>query len=1316
MEGIYHRPARTYPEAPPSTEVVIVAPPTLQTPAPGASSWLQYLVPVIGSAGSLVFVVFYHNLAMLILAGVTVVLSVGLGIAMRLQQHFGVKNKRKADRERYLKYLGERETTLQRVADMQQEVDARLYPDLQKLWTFVIRRQNLWERRRENDDFLAVRIGLGPKQLSSAVRLDLGSNPLVEYDPDLLSRAQDLVSRFATLPWAPMVQPLRQVGTLAVIGDRPTGRGVVRSLLCQLAAFQAPEDLRIMTYFPPEAADEWEWLKWLPHAREQRMSALADGELDLTCLMTDQLADFHSMLEAEIKPRVDHLRRLSERQDTTRTHVAPYHLLVVVDGFSPRASIARLPLLDELFNRGVDLEVTVVCLVDLPSDEPSRVRARIEVSDSGHLSFEETMPGGVRLRKLLADRAEVQLCDSIARAMAPLRLEEHSRRRELSENIRLLDLLRYPSADAVDPQHSWQRSDPDHLLQTPIGIRADGEPLILDLKEAAHGGMGPHGLIVGATGSGKSELLRTIVTGLAIRHDPETLSFVFVDFKGGAAFAELARLPHAAGLITNLQSDLTMVDRMRAALFGEQERRQRMLRQAGNLDSIREYHARRRQDPQLEPMPYVLIIVDEFGELLANRPDFLELFVALGRLGRSLGMHLLLATQRLDEGRIRGLEGHLRFRICLRTFSAAESSVVLGTPDAYYLPSFPGVGYFKVDTSLYQRFKTALISTPYRERHRAPNVPAAIRAFAPGPAAGAAPASREALVLPRLRTEMEAVVDRLREGAAIVHQVWLPPLEAAITLDQVASAGAGELRVPVGLIDVPAQQSQEPLMLDFAGSAGHLAVVGASQTGKSTLLRTILAAFIHTHSPKDVQFYCVDLGGGGLRAFEGAPHVGAVCGKLEPDKVRRLVREMRAVVDERELSFRELSIDSMAAYRRRRQRGELEASPYGDVFLVIDNWALLHQEFEGLDAEVAEIAANGLHYGVHVVLTSSRWADIRSSLRDHIGNRLELRLNDPADSEVSRAAAQSLPANIPGRGLTSGGLQFQVALPRLDGQPETTQLQQAIGELVERSGKASPGVAAPPIRMLPSLVERSALAEATAEAGVAFGLEEYRLEPVGLDLLGADPHFLVFGDAESGKTNVLRAVMHGLRSRYRAQELQFLVVDYRRTLIDAADGPDIFAYTCTAPMVQDALARLREIVVGRLPSSAMTREDLLKRNWWRGAHYVLIVDDYDLVLSPSGNPLSPLVELLPQGRDIGLHLVLARRVGGTARTSFEPVFQRVKELGTPGLILSGDPQEGPLLGTQRAALLPPGRGYLVRPHRRTCLVQTLYSPPSRLES
>ena len=241
-------------------------------------------------------------------------------------------------------------------------------------------------------------------------------------------------------------------------------------------------------------------------------------------------------------------------------------------------------------------------------------------------------------------------------------------------------------------------------------MTSGGEPIALDLKEAAQGGQGPHGLIVGATGSGKSELLRTLVAGLAVDQPPEDLSFVLIDYKGGSAFAELARLPHAAGLITNLQRDRGLVDRMRDALLGEQERRQGMLRDAGDLDDIRAYRTERENDPSLEPMPHLLVVVDEFGELLTARPEFIDLFLGIGRVGRSLGMHLLFSSQRLEEGRLRGLESNLRYRICLRTYSAAESKIVLGTPDAYLLPPFPGAAYLKVDTGFYERFKVALVS------------------------------------------------------------------------------------------------------------------------------------------------------------------------------------------------------------------------------------------------------------------------------------------------------------------------------------------------------------------------------------------------------------------------------------------------------------------------------------------------------------------------------------------------------------------------------------------------------------------------------
>ncbi|MFL5882312.1 MAG: FtsK/SpoIIIE domain-containing protein, partial [Actinomycetota bacterium] len=490
-----------------------------------------------------------------------------------------------------------------------------------------------------------------------------------------------------------------------------------------------------------------------------------------------------------------------------------------------------------------------------------------------------------------------------------------------------------------------------------------------------------------ATGSGKSELLRTIVAGLAATHPPDRLAFVLVDFKGGAAFADLARVPQVAGLITNLQSDLSMVDRAMAAVQGELVRRQRLLHRNGNLPDLQSYTARRALDPELEPLPHLLIVVDEFGELLAARPEFLDLFTAIGRVGRSLGMHLLLASQRLDEGRLRGLDSHLRFRICLRTFSAAESTSVLGVPDAYHLPAAPGAALLKVDAAPPARFTAALASP-----------------------------------------DLEALVGGVITAGRPVHQVWLPPLAPAIALDPLLRSGAlGWLEVPVGVVDRPLQQEQGPLVLDLSGGAGHLAVVGAPRTGKSTLLSTIVAALAATHPPDEVQLYAVDLGGGLLHRLGDLPHVGAVCGPRDAERVRRLVRELRSLIFERERRFRDLEVDSMASWHALRRAG-LDLGGYGEVFLLVDNWGALVREQPELEAEITELSGLGLHYGVHLVLTATGWAELRPGLRENLGGRLELRLNDPLESEVGRTAAASLP-DLPGRGLTHSGLRFQVALP-----------------------------------------------------------------------------------------------------------------------------------------------------------------------------------------------------------------------------------------------------------------------------------------------
>ena len=508
-----------------------------------------------------------------------------------------------------------------------------------------------------------------------------------------------------------------------------------------------------------------------------------------------------------------------------------------------------MPLVRELAARGDRLKVRTLCLVPEGSAEPPEAALRIVAPRRGEAVLERTGVSGYRIGSISLDELGAAGAETLARELAPLRLEESATNIDLAADVRLADLLRDPVAE----------------LCAPIGRSDDGDRLVLDLKQAAQNGMGPHGLIVGATGSGKSELLRTIVASLAASHRPEELCFVFVDFKGGAAFAELAGLPHAAGMITNLQNDLSLVDRMQAALFGEQQRRQSILRDAGNVDDISAYQGRRSAQPQLPPLPHLLLIVDEFGELLANRPEFIDLFLAIGRVGRSLGIHLLLSSQRLEEGRLRGLEGHLRYRICLRTFSAQESKSVLGTQDAFLLPPYPGVGYLAVDTDLYQRFKTALVTSldpcPEIDLARASLVvsPFELAGLASEPEA--TPERRHTLT-PH-RPTLTCLVQRLTQrwmGGRSVHQVWLPPLPACLPLSPPCQSSSpwwqqtdGAVRPPSGVRGLrsgcshrPAEQRQDPLMLDLSGGGGHVALVGAPQTGKSTFLRTLLASLFVT--------------------------------------------------------------------------------------------------------------------------------------------------------------------------------------------------------------------------------------------------------------------------------------------------------------------------------------------------------------------------------------------------------------------------------------------------------------------------------------
>lgn len=902
-------------------------------------------------------------------------------------------------------------------------------------------------------------------------------------------------------------------------------------------------------------------------------------------------------------------------------------------------------------------------------------------------------PGGVPLQPDQMTQEQAVAC---ARRLARHR-SDHA-----SDDSGWRALIGIDDLNGADPL--WKPPDPQRFLRVPVGRCADGTPLHLDLKEAAYDGMGPHGLCVGATGSGKSEFLRTLVLGLIATHPPEMLNLVLIDFKGGATFLGLNKLNHVSALITNLAEEAHLVARMADALAGEMTRRQEVLRAAGNLAGIADY--RRRAD--LPALPNLLIVVDEFSELLQQHPDFAELFVAIGRLGRSLGIHLLLASQRLDEGRLRGLDSHLSYRVCLKTFSPSESRSVLGVADAYELPSTPGAAYLKIPSGEIIRFQTAFVSEPCSGPE--PPSPSPRAALQPRRFTGRCTQTEHRATPPATPTLLHQIVERLAGHGTPAHQVWLPTLPPAVPLSDVLLSDAEPLAVAIGLVDCPFEQRRDRLVLALDAAYGNVAIVGGPQSGKSTAAKTLVVALAATHHPRDVAIYCLDFGGGALAALQALPHVGAVAGRADVDLVRRTVAELHAVVSAREARFTALGIGSMAEYRARRGHEGLD-DPLGDVFLVIDGWSTFRGDFESLEPSITALAVQGLSLGVHVVVTASRWADFRPALKDQLGTRIELRLGDPAESEMDRKRARQLAQNAPGRGLTREGRELLIALPRLDGMASAS----GMGAVLTRIGdilRLQYGDArAPGVRLLPACVRRPELgpvSRARPATEVLLGLGERELAPVLVDF-AEQPDLVIFGEPGCGKSTALHTLCRDLVDGSDPSSVQVLIVDFRRALLGVVESEHLAGYAPSAGALDAVLPRVLETVRGRMPGAEVTQRQFRDRSWWRGPELYVVVDDYDLVAGGTANPLSPLLPYLPHARDLGLHLVLARRSGGAARAMFDPVLAAVKDLGCMGLTMSANPDDGVLLGSVRPVRLPPGRGTLITRAAPDQLVQVALS-------
>ncbi|MFJ9357896.1 type VII secretion protein EccCb [Streptomyces mirabilis] len=1315
-QRLIHRPARSTRPLAPSQPRTVEPPPNL--PEGRAGNAATALLPMAGVISSVVMMTIIRNSQFAALGALVLVLALLGAVALFLSQRGKAQRTRRTQRERYLEYLEElREEfgTGERELRRQSRV---LNPPPEALYDLVRDPARLWERRRQDADFLRVRVGTGDVPVQELV---VGENStggvLTPPDPFMLNEARALQKRFAAATDFPLTVPLDRAGNVSIVGDRGGVLRVARALLIQTAVTHAPDDVAVALGIPGEHLAAWEWAKWLPHVLDPSEH---DGPVAVRRI-APSLVQLAALCRHDLRQRASYAaevrRGLSDRGALRLTG----RLLVVSDEYGETA--AELPRPDTAVDLP-DMGVTVLHLLEQQVHEPDQVTIRISV-DGDRIAVEDLRSAPVAHGT--SDAVSTPGAEGIARLLTPLRLSAESAAEgtPVSGPVDFPGLLGIEDPAGLDISRLWAPRGEREFLRVPIGLTDRHEPVLLDLKESSELGMGPHGLCVGATGSGKSELLRTLVLALTATHSPEDLALVLVDYKGGATFAPFTELPHVAGVITNLENQAGLVERVHSSLAGEVKRRQQVLKDAGNVADIGHYAALRATErPDLEPLPHLFVVIDEFGELLTAKPDFIDLFLSIGRIGRSIGVHLLLSSQRIEGGKLKGLDTYLSYRLGLRTFSADESRTVLDTTDAFHLPPLPGFGYLKVDTSTYERFKAGYVSGAYRgpallEDKR--NEPLAwlyptFNALDRSQAETAEePAATKRETGP---TVMSVMVGQLATAAPPVRRIWLPPLPAAVTLDaaagpvQVSERGlhlagrAAAMQVPLGILDEPATQWQGRWLLDLTVAGGHAAVIGGPQSGKTTLLRTLALSLATTHTPYDVAVYGLDLVGGGLSALAGLPHVGGIAGRADHERAARTVAEVHTMLADREELFRTHGIDSIDQLRRLRGKGQLSELGSTDIVLLIDGFGALRDEFAALDDAVADLLKRGGGYGIHVVAGMLRWNDVRIATQSMFGTRVELRLNDPADSSIDRKLSQTLSPDTPGRILTDGKLFAQVALPRVDASPSTGDLGPALEEAARTIRATWHGEIAPPVRVLPTRLRAAQLPSLVAEPRrVPLGVDQDALAPALLDLFGSDQHLLILGDNECGKTNLLKLIARQLVDRYGDDELVFGVFDPRRGLRGVVPEPYRGGYAHNAKLAAALATGIATELEKRLPETA-DPDAVGAEPSFTGPRIVILVDDYDILTTAGQQPLAPFLPYISSAQDIGLHFIVARRTAGSSRALYEPLLTTLRETGTTALLMTGDRTEGQLFPGLYASAQPPGRGTLVRRGRHHQLIQT----------
>ncbi|MEV8114567.1 FtsK/SpoIIIE domain-containing protein [Streptomyces xiamenensis] len=1154
----------------------------------------------------------------------------------------------------------------------------------------------LWERRRRDPDHLALRVGTIAR--ASLKRIT---------DSARESNHTSVHWRLADVPYC---VEMTQLGVVGITGPGAGPRRLACWAVAQSAVLHSPRDLRIVVLTSNEHADSWSWVRWLPHLRPDRPGAAGT----VISVGNDPESTAHRVNEliADIKARTD-----AASSALGRTLMNFPDTLVILDG---SRRLRDVPGIVEVLTAGPGVRIFSVCLDERERLLPEECVAVITTS-SGDAGTEDKDALTVRIsgvptvEGIRADMVTAAWCEEIARAIAPVRDVTVDADSGLPGDVRLLPLLDQEPPNPQTLLYNWARRPASTSFT--LGQGYEG-PLRIDLVRD-----GPHGLIGGTTGSGKSELLQTMIASLAAANRPDELAFVLVDYKGGSAFRECAQLPHTLGMITDLDGHL--VQRALASLEAELRRREQLLADVEAKDHT-EYRLKRARDPRLPALPRLLLVIDEFATLVRELPEFVPGLISLAQRGRSLGLHLILATQRPGGSVNNEIKANTNLRIALRVTDRSESQDIINNPDAAAISAgTPGRALLRRGHNNPTPFQTAWVGAERTDSDTpqemavdedGPDAPAPVRTVRAAELTWSGmgrptdlgvedddlPESERPIPVER-PTDLLALVQAITTAA---HQLpdyteqpspWLPPLSEQLRLDELPPTEPPETPgglplVPYGLLDLPEFQDRRLGSIDFA-TFGHLYVIGAPRTGRTQVLRTVAGSAAMAVSSADLHIYGIDAAGGGLAALETLPHCGAVVDRHDTERLERLVARLVSELTSRQRALSQHSCSSLTELRAKLPKDQRPAH----LLLLIDGWDALSGMIDDYDGgrmytDVIRLLREGQAAGLHVIATSERLL-LGGRLAAHNDRRLLLRQTDPSDYHLVGMARGKVPSHVPpGRGwMAPAGIETQIGLLPGDRDGEAASDQgeavRAIGRRVSKRDSKVPQARRPfRIGQLPGLIGfTEAMEQLPAEQRrplwALLGIGGDAAAPLGYDFASGGGSFLVAGPPRSGRSTTLAAMSVSLL----LGGTSLVVITPRDSQLRRLGVHELAkVMTDTDPSAEELSAALDAV---------------------EGRPVVVVVDDADMLANCRADRV--LRAVATSGRDQHRGLLLAgpsesmSSLGwmGAARRSRSGILLGPKSIGEGDLIGSR------LSSEQMRSALPEGRGWTAGPSGHAIAVQ-----------